>query len=367
MESNDNFDFSVMQPQRPKKRDVTDIFDMDILRELHKIFQENPEEENSLNEEQFREVMAKYCTQQEINEMYPKIDINDDGNVEWHEFTSFLIAAEGNSKIALHTNSYRLVPHIEQPNNSAIMHRDFIDHICFTMKPYPMIITGGRDGLVLVTRPSDMKLIRKLPHESKNTVYVKQLQDEMNTTQKAMVGLIGERNAANGTMGRPGASNSMVISSLCIMTGGTHVCVGSSDNSVTAYDLIGMQVRLWLGKERQRSCLLVLEAIQCLCMLFEINRKYVGASLVWLTCQLPSTRLHSLPNQRITVTKNVLKIRPLLSVRTLIWLWGTLRVMFIFINSIIPLAWPQMRVLGSGIKLCFKKLSRYVYMLILYH
>ena len=240
--NDDQYNSNSIQQQRPKKRNVTDVFDMDILRQLHKMFQENEEEENALNEEQFRKIMSLYCTQQEINEMYPKIDINDDGNVEWHEFTSFLIAAEGNSKIALHTNSYRLVLQIEQPGNSAIMHRDFIDHICFTMKPYPMIITGGRDGLVLVTRPSDMKLIRKLNHESKNKVYVNELHDGMNTTQKAMVGLISDRNASVGAIGRPGASSSIVITSLCIMSGCTHVCVGSSDNSVTAYDLIGIQV-----------------------------------------------------------------------------------------------------------------------------
>ena len=60
-----------------------------------------------MTEIQFREVMSDFITPAEIDEIYPKIDINDDGNVEWHEFTSFLIAAEGNAKIAMVTNSFR--------------------------------------------------------------------------------------------------------------------------------------------------------------------------------------------------------------------------------------------------------------------
>ena len=40
-------------------------------------------------------------------------------------------------------NYYRLVPEITQPASGyPIMHKDFIDHICYTTKPYHAIITG---------------------------------------------------------------------------------------------------------------------------------------------------------------------------------------------------------------------------------
>jgi hypothetical protein len=54
----------------------------------------------------------------------------------------------------------------------------------------------------------------------------------MTTTQRAMISLVSGRN--NLTDGKGG---SLVISSMCIMASGVHLCVGSSDNSVTVYEL----------------------------------------------------------------------------------------------------------------------------------
>ena len=45
------------------------------------------------------------------------------------------------------------------------MHKDFIDHICYITKPFHAIVTGGRDGQVLLWRPSDLTLIKKIAHE----------------------------------------------------------------------------------------------------------------------------------------------------------------------------------------------------------
>jgi hypothetical protein len=121
--------------------------------------------------------MSHYLTAAEIDEIYPKIDINDDGNIEWHEFTSFLIAAEGNSQLASLTSSYRLiykreqvftsgqnVPSVGMPNTS-VRHTDMISHMCMAMKPFPMVVTGARDGQVLIWRLSDLSFVKKLNHE----------------------------------------------------------------------------------------------------------------------------------------------------------------------------------------------------------
>jgi len=124
--------------------------------------------------------MSHYLTSAEIDEIYPKIDINDDGNIEWHEFTSFLIAAEGNSQLASLTSSYRIIYQKEQiftsggvqsstshVANTSMRHTDMITHVCTSVKPFPLVITGGRDGQLLVWRLSDLSFVKKLNHECK--------------------------------------------------------------------------------------------------------------------------------------------------------------------------------------------------------
>jgi len=43
-------------PKAPKKRAIGEIFDMNMLRDIRRIFSENDNGDDSLNEEQFKEV-----------------------------------------------------------------------------------------------------------------------------------------------------------------------------------------------------------------------------------------------------------------------------------------------------------------------
>jgi WD40 repeat protein len=97
-----------------------------------------------------------------------------------------------------------------------------------------MLITGGTDGQVLLWTCDEMKFIKKINHISKNEAFTNNLLHNMDTAQKAKL-LMSSNNS----------NTKISITSLCIFGSGGHICVGSSDNSVTVYDLNGTLVSLY--------------------------------------------------------------------------------------------------------------------------
>lgn len=74
-----------------------------------------------------------------------------------------------------------------------LMGRDFIDFMCFTMKPCPMLVSGGRDGKVSIWNPNDLRMVASITHTGKNEVYMRELSQSMDTAQKALVQKAADR------------------------------------------------------------------------------------------------------------------------------------------------------------------------------
>lgn len=74
-----------------------------------------------------------------------------------------------------------------------LMGRDFIDFMCFTMKPCPMLVSGGRDGKVSIWNPNDLRMVASITHTGKNEVYMRELAQSMDTAQKALVQKAADR------------------------------------------------------------------------------------------------------------------------------------------------------------------------------
>lgn len=98
------------------------LLDMTVLTGLRELFSNSTIGLDILTEAQFREGLEKYICAEDVDLIYPKIDINDDGFVEWNEFTSYLIAKEGKlQKISLsmpcvHSQHHLLLPMLLTPH-----------------------------------------------------------------------------------------------------------------------------------------------------------------------------------------------------------------------------------------------------------
>lgn len=72
---------------------LEELLNLRVLSSLRQIFSESSVEPDVLPEQEFRDALAQFISREQVDLIYPKIDINDDGNVDWNEFTSFLISS----------------------------------------------------------------------------------------------------------------------------------------------------------------------------------------------------------------------------------------------------------------------------------
>ena len=113
-------------------------------------------------------------------------------------------------------------------------HREMIEHLCFTSKPYPMLISADRVGQISMWNPTDLRFIAHIHHEDKNKVFLDNMTKSMSTAQKAVICKYGAK--LNVT------KNNVMITALATTPASGHLCVGSVDCSVTVYDLATLEV-----------------------------------------------------------------------------------------------------------------------------
>ena len=70
--------------------------------------------ENSLTAAEFKAVLSDYLPMNQLDVIYKKIDVNDDGNVDFSEFIDFLIASESGTNWSAALYSSKLVKQREQ-------------------------------------------------------------------------------------------------------------------------------------------------------------------------------------------------------------------------------------------------------------
>lgn len=225
----------------------SDLLDIKMLKEIKSKFTLRciDESGNSLKADEFIALLAEYIPKRDAELMYKKIDVNDDGTVEWHEFTGFLINADSikgsNSAVGSNSSSsaaagpvFRPTEKLSQASGEHV-HRDMIEHVAYSARPYPMVVTGCRDGSISLWNATDLSYITKIMHMDKNTRLITSMVKNITAEQRgAMVARVGRlKSAEEGAV--------MLTSFACISATG-HLCVGSADCSMTVYDLMNQEM-----------------------------------------------------------------------------------------------------------------------------
>jgi WD40 repeat protein len=207
---------------------ITDLFDKSVIMYFRNEFRNSKVGGDHLAAAEFKNLLQRYLPEEQCQHIYEKVDVNDDGYVSFMEFIDFLISSEAGTILAHALHATKLKKCLEQVDDPRSVHRDMIDHICYSHNPMPVIITGGRDGNVRLWDPSELALIRSIKHEDKNTVYLGQLMQGMSSTQRAQC----LKSSKPKDVGEQ-----MAITAMCVLQKSGHLCVGSADASVTLYDL----------------------------------------------------------------------------------------------------------------------------------
>lgn len=210
----------------------TELLDIKILKEVRAKFLEYGvgESGDALKVEDFIEILSVYMPRQDVENVYKKIDVNDDGFVDWHEFTGFLINADAMKGSSAYGPAYRPAERAVQPVDRH-MHRDMVEHLAFAMKPVPLIVTGCRDGSISLWNYNDLTFVGAVAHHDKNSIMVSSMFRSIGTTQKAAM------KVAVGHLGSAAPSDGVCLTALSALSQTGHLCVASADCSLAVYDL----------------------------------------------------------------------------------------------------------------------------------
>jgi len=222
-----------------KQADVNfaELLNMDVLGKIRQAFVKNTEQANteSLTAAEFIDTLSEFLPRSEIERLYKKIDVNDDGFVDWQEFTGFLTTSEAGVGTVSKTQTNIFTLKMEQEFNST-NHRDMIDMICFSAKPIPILATAARDGQIFIWNQPDLKHIGTVSHIDKSRVFLNGLMSSMNIHQRAMVA----KSAVNNPV--PSSKKAILVTSLAVMPQSGHICVSSGDCCVALYELSTQEI-----------------------------------------------------------------------------------------------------------------------------
>lgn len=121
---------------------ISDLFDKEILSSLEIIFSNGKIGNQTLSIIEFKEAIVQYIPVHLVENICRSIDVNDSGFVNYPDFINYLITSEQGTSFSNRTNASKFVLRSQQDQDTSVIHRDFIDCICYTKKPHSMIITG---------------------------------------------------------------------------------------------------------------------------------------------------------------------------------------------------------------------------------
>jgi WD40 repeat protein len=210
----------------------TELLDIKILKDVRGKFLEFGvgDTGDSLKVEDFIDILSAYMPRQVVEKIYKKIDVNDDGFVDWHEFTGFLINADSMKTSTSYGPTYRPAERAAQAHDRHT-HRDLIEHLAFSMRPVPMIITGCKDGSISMWNYSDLSYIGSIAHHDKNSIMLSSMVKTIPTAQKAAM------KVANGKLSAAAPMDGVCLTSMAALSATGHLCVASADCSFAVYDL----------------------------------------------------------------------------------------------------------------------------------
>ena len=136
--------FTKQSKQKIKRNGiVSDLFDKEILSSLEIIFNNGRIGHQTLTILEFKQAIIQYIPENLVENICRSIDVNDTGFVNYSDFVNYMITSEQGTSFSNRTNASKFFLQCQQDQDTSVIHRDFIDSICYTKKPYPIVITGS--------------------------------------------------------------------------------------------------------------------------------------------------------------------------------------------------------------------------------
>eukprot|EP01038_Epipyxis_sp_PR26KG_P010466 gene10466-14060_t len=205
---------------------ISDLFDKRILLLLEESFANGYN--NSLTEKEFKLLISEYIPLELVEIIYRAIDVNDIGLIQYADFTNYLISSEAGNSFSSRMYGSRLIMDKQQSNQDE-MHTELVDCINYAGKPWNMIISGGRDGQILLWDQNDLRLIKNVTHKDKNTVF----KEEQHKSRQLIKGQV---RLPVSTKTQKSHKNNAITAMYTMIHSGL-LCIGSADCSLTIYEL----------------------------------------------------------------------------------------------------------------------------------
>uniref|UniRef100_A0A7S0WPJ8 EF-hand domain-containing protein n=1 Tax=Chlamydomonas leiostraca TaxID=1034604 RepID=A0A7S0WPJ8_9CHLO len=201
---------------------VDEEINLDQLKLLKKIFEEADEDgSGELDIDEFIEKLGPHLgnnlTEQQIRQLFMKIDADAGGTVDWEEFTNYMFLERAQEASGTTSENWRLFPQdFRDKNDPGVAHRGPVDRImyCEAIDKY---ITCSRDGSFRLWNGADLKHFRTMTLGSSwitDCIYMPQARKLVFTTVDRAVSYyeanrgsyeLSGRVYASGTMGVPQA------------------------------------------------------------------------------------------------------------------------------------------------------------------
>lgn len=233
----DDFSQQITSPKKAEKlkrkverSNFGELLNIDVLKKIRSVFIDKSEGENeSLCAEDFIDALSAFLPRSDIEKLYKKIDVNDDGFVDWQEFTGFLTTSDAGGTTVGH-QSQRFLLKREQDIESS-NHKDMIEFMTLVLKPFPIIVTCCKDNQIHLWNYSDLKLLAVIRHVDKNAVFLEGVLGSMTSEHKAL-----------GSKIRRKTKDTNAVTAIAALPLSSHIAVASADCAITVYDIATQEV-----------------------------------------------------------------------------------------------------------------------------
>ena len=185
---------------------------------------------------EFGHIIGADLSRQQLQMMFMKIDANSDGDVDWDEFTNWLLKMEaGAHSMTDDVECGDLISLHEQKGESKLYHSGMISSLTSVKLPAHAYVTGGRDGTFRFWNATTLDHIRTVSIVESNFHYTK-----LNADRKSIPG--AETFMKGGVAQLKTSTKKMWISDVVVMTLCNKLAVASADRMITFFDLYTMEV-----------------------------------------------------------------------------------------------------------------------------
>jgi WD40 repeat protein len=185
--------------------------------------------------EEFGHIIGTNLSHQELQTMFMKIDANSDGDVDWDEFTNWMLKMEaGAHSMTEDKDLGELKPFCEQEGENPTLHRGVVSTIAACKIPGLSYVTGGRDGTIRFWNASTLEHVKTINVMEASRHYMK-----LHTKESNIPGADSLIRAASTVKG---GAKKLWVTDIQIMSLCNRIAVAAADRSITFFDLFTMEV-----------------------------------------------------------------------------------------------------------------------------